>query len=492
MPNTLPITAAELSAVEQELARRHLHDFVRQAWPIVEPDVDFVDNWHIEGLCAHLEAVVRGEISNLLINVPPGCCKSLLTSVFLPAWTWIEQPSARWLFASYGQELSTRDSLRCRSIVTSPWYRDRWGDRFTLMPDQNCKTRYDTDHRGWRIATSVGGRATGEHPDFIIVDDPHNAKQAESAVQRQAALNWWDGTISTRGRARGVRRVVIMQRLHERDLSGHLLESGEWQHICLPMEFEPDRMRPTTLNGWTDRRTEVGELLWPALFDRASVASLTRELGSARAAGQLQQRPPEHYEGAEWPNEYFGASRWFDDWPPEERIVLRVMALDPSKGGHEKSDYSAFVLLALEIGGRMWVDADIQRRDTDRIVRDAFAIGRDFRPDGFGIESNGFQSLLCAPIAERSKRAGFALPIFPIHNNSNKRERIRRLTPYLSRGELRFKRDSPGAELLVDMLREFPGHQYDDGPDALEMAVRLTRKLWSGDDEEVEDEIVSA
>ena len=275
-------------------AEASLAEFIRQAWHVVEPDVEFIDGWHIDAIAAHLEATLNrnGPINNLLMNIPPGCMKSLATSVFFPSWAWIHNPSLRFLCTSYEQSLSTRDSMRCRQIIQSDWYRRRWGDRFKLTGDQNEKTKFENDKRGWRIATSVGGRGTGEHPDVVICDDPHKVKEAESETERQAAIRYWDGTISSRGKVRGVRRIVIMQRLHEDDLSGHILENDaekRWVHICLPMRAEPDRMDPTPL-GWTDPR-EPGELLWEGAFGEGAVSELETDLGTLRAAGQLQQRP---------------------------------------------------------------------------------------------------------------------------------------------------------------------------------------------------------
>src|SRR5262245_20677668 len=208
-----------LQEKQRRRAERSLLEFVRQAWHVVEPDQPFVPGKHIELICAHLEAVTRGEIPNLLINVPPGHCKSLLVCVFWPAWVWAKNPAARFWFSSYGQELSTRDSLRCRNLIRSRWYQDRLGHVYQLVKDQDAKPRYDTDKRGWGLATSVGGRGTGEHPDYLICDDPHNVKESESDAERQAALDWWDGTVSTRGVWIGVRRVIIMQPLHVKDLS---------------------------------------------------------------------------------------------------------------------------------------------------------------------------------------------------------------------------------------------------------------------------------
>src|SRR6516164_8328554 len=154
-----------LDDIDRELASRGLREFVRQAWPVVEPSTPFVPGWHIDAIIEHLEAVSRGQIRNLLINVPPRHMKSLLVSVFWPAWEWIRHPERRWLFSSYGAQLSIRDSVKCRRLIESPWYQRFWGNRFRLTTDQNTKTRFDNDRSGYRIATSVGGAATGEGGD---------------------------------------------------------------------------------------------------------------------------------------------------------------------------------------------------------------------------------------------------------------------------------------------------------------------------------------
>ena len=271
----------EIAAARDEACT--LAQFVRRAWCIVEPHTPYVHNWHIEALCELLESVSRGDTQRLIVNVPPGTMKSLLVSVFWPAWEWAERPGLRYLAASYGSDLSRRDNLRLRGVIASPWYRDYCGLR--LVEDQNTKRRVNTAAGGWRIATSVGGVGTGEHPDRIIIDDPITAANARSLTERQAVLDWFTQTVSTRGVARDSRTVVVMQRFHEQDLAGHLLNMGSWRHVCFPMRFEPERSDPC------DVRTEAGELLWPALFPEAAVRQLERDLGPYGTAGQLQQRP---------------------------------------------------------------------------------------------------------------------------------------------------------------------------------------------------------
>ena len=222
--------------------------FVKLAWPILEPANPLVESWHLDALCDHLQAVTTGGIRNLLINIPPRHMKSLAVCVFWPAWEWITHPHRRFLFASYAMSLSERDSVKCRRLMESQWYQQFWGDRFQLCGDQNTKLRYDNDKAGHRIATSVGGSATGEGGDYVIVDDPHNVIDRESQTLREEALTWWDETMSTRlNDPRSGAKIIVMQRIHEKDLSGHVLEQGGYEHLFLPAEFEPARRCVTTL-----------------------------------------------------------------------------------------------------------------------------------------------------------------------------------------------------------------------------------------------------
>ncbi len=300
-----PSLAAEIN---RELATRRFAEFVRQAWPIVEPATPFVPGWHIDAISEHLEAASRGQIRNLLINVPPRHMKSLLVSVFWPAWEWIRFPERRWLYSSYAAQLSIRDSVKCRRLIESPWYQKHWGSIFALTSDQNTKGRFDNNRSGYRLATSVGGAATGEGGDRIVCDDPHNVQEAESDAIRKATVDWWDVVISTRvNDPKTAVKLVVMQRCHQQDLSGHLLEQGGWEHLCLPAEYEgPGRV---TSIGWSDPRTVHGELLWPERFGPNEIESLKISLGSYAAAGQLQQRPSPSGGG-------LIKRHWFRYWQP--------------------------------------------------------------------------------------------------------------------------------------------------------------------------------
>lgn len=290
-----------------------MHEFIKTFWHCVEPELKFIDGWHIRAICLHLEALYEGVFDSLMVLCPPGAMKSLLCSVFFPAWCWTRDAAWRTMSFSYEQSLSTRDSLRCRQIVRSPLYGKLWPEASALKRDQDVKTRYENSANGWRIASSVGGKGTGEHPRLLACDDSAKAKDAMSERAREAVIEWWDGTVATRGAIHDVRRLVIQQRLHPNDLPGHILknEEDDWVVICLPMRAEPDRMMPTPL-GWTDPR-KPGELLWPEGFPERRVKKVERRLGSSlRIAGQLQQRP-KLLEGGLFKAE------WFKD---EEEIEL--------------------------------------------------------------------------------------------------------------------------------------------------------------------------
>ena len=285
-----------LADTRRILAERSLYQFMRQAWPVIEPGVDFIDGWHLRVICDHLQAVSEGKIRRLIINIPPRHMKSLTAAVSWPAWEWTREPHRKYLFASYAQTLSIRDSAKCRRVITSPWYQKNWGDRFAFSSDTNQKQRFENSETGYRLATSVGAALTGEGGNRICIDDPLNAVDASSIAMRNAANEWFDTSMTTRlNDPKRDAMVVIAQRLHEDDLVGHLLSGegkDEWEILCLPAEFDPEHpIKSRTSLGFVDPRTEKGELLWPERFGRAEIDSLKMALRSYGAAAQLQQLP---------------------------------------------------------------------------------------------------------------------------------------------------------------------------------------------------------
>ena len=293
-----------LNDVQCELAERSFSYFIGQAWSILEPTTPYRHGWHVDAIAEHLEAVSLGQIQNLVINVPPGYMKSLETSVFWPAWEWgpNNHPHLRWISASYSSSLSTRDNNKMRTLIASPWYQKNWGSRFRVTKDNESKV--ENNKTGFRIASSVGGLGTGERVHRTIHDDLLNATDTHSSAMRKQAEDYLRA-MSTRGVSpEDYRQVLIMQRLHEKDPTGFVLQQGGWEHLCLPAEYESKRTiflngvkttvdvkkTPTSI-GWIDPRKKEGEPLWPAMYPRHEIAKLKTALGSYGSAGQLQQRP---------------------------------------------------------------------------------------------------------------------------------------------------------------------------------------------------------
>lgn len=284
-----------LEAIDREFQRREskdsLYAFVKRFWHVVEPGVEFIDNWHIEAICMHLEAVTRREIKRLVINVPFRTAKSTITSVLWPAWVWISDPHHQWLTGSYAEKLAIRDALKTRRLITSPLYRRDYGESFQMTGDQNTKGRYENDKNGYRIAFGMTGGVMGDGANTVLLDDPHDRRGAHSDAERPDTLTTYDEAVVTRlNKPDTDAIVIIMQRLHHLDLSGHVLKQGGWTHLMIPMEFEASRRCVTSL-GWRDPRTYEGELMFPKRFSQTTVDSLKHTLGEYATAGQLQQRP---------------------------------------------------------------------------------------------------------------------------------------------------------------------------------------------------------
>lgn len=286
LPNLVDIDRAMVD-------RYGLRKFVRLAWSQVEP-ATFMSNWHVDLVCDHLEAVNRCEISNLLINIPPGCMKSLTVAVFYPAWVWINDPGHKFIFATYGQDLSDRDAKRHRDLVASPWFQARWGDKCSIGPTQVAQVRYfENSTKGFRLSTSVGGAIMGRHGDTLVLDDPNNTQDAfQGSVEASARFDkshmfWTRGMSTRRANPATTRNIVIAQRLHDADVPGRLKREG-YEVLCLPMRYDPALV---SVPRGVDPRSEPGEMLWPERFPESDVADLEVKLGPLHASAQLQQNP---------------------------------------------------------------------------------------------------------------------------------------------------------------------------------------------------------
>tara|TARA_R100000697_G_scaffold112412_1_gene130037 strand:+ start:423 stop:1700 length:1278 start_codon:yes stop_codon:yes gene_type:complete len=414
--------------------------------------------------------------------------KSISVAVALPAWVWTIMPQKRFLFASYALSLSVRDSVKCRRLIDSQWYKTHFGQTFELTSDQNQKQRFENDKTGYRIATSVDGALTGEGGDIIVIDDPHNVREAESSAVRESVLDWWDQAMQTRlNDPKTGAFVIIMQRVHENDLTGHILkdEYNDWDHLCLPARYEIGHPSPTRSSlGFTDPRTKEGDLLWPERVDEKTLSNLERSLGTYASAGQLQQRPMPKGGGilrAEW---------WVPwDKPDLPDIEYVLQSWDTAFSTNEKTSYSARTTWGVfRMNGQinaivldMWYDR-VTYPELRNIAQESY---EDYEPDAVLIEKKASgQSLL-----QDLRMAG--IPVIPYSPDRDKEARAHAASALLEDGRIYFPSDKKWSKDLIDICAAFPAGDNDDIVDTCTQAWLRLRKGWfvthSTDYEEDED-----
>lgn len=351
--------------IEQDRRRgTSLAQFAKMAWPILEPSTELKWGWALDAICEHLEAVTNGDIRRLLMNVPPGSMKSLLTSVIWTAYEWGPRGLAgnRFLGTAHKQDLAVRDATKCRRLIQSQWYQDRWPIKLTS--DQNAKTKFENDHTGFREAMAFTSM-TGARADRVIIDDPHSVDDANSPVKLATDILTFREALPSRVNNEQSAIVVIMQRLNQADVAASALELG-YEHLCIPMRFEHGRGGVTAI-GWTDPRTVEGELMFPERFPEKQVRELEISLGSFATAGQLQQRPTPRAGGLfklEWfADAFVGAA-------PSR--VKRVRAWDlasTAKKAGNNPDWTVGIRVAREMAtGLFFVEGALRVQQTAGVV----------------------------------------------------------------------------------------------------------------------------
>lgn len=276
--------------IKSSVLRKDLTSFIAKTFQTVDPASEYIHNWHIDLIADRLEKVANGNIKRLIINVPPRSLKSVSVSVSWPAWILGNDPSKKIMVASYSHKLSLKHSLDCRMVIESPWYQELFDDAKIAL-GENEKHKFVTTNRGFRLATSIAGTTTGEGGDILIVDDPHNPTQANSDVQRQKAIDWFSQTFMSRlnDKKKGA-VVLVMQRLHVDDLTGHLLadKSNKWNHLCLPAVF-PDK-RSFSYMG-KRKNVQKGTFLNKNREGEGEIKRVKQELGNYAFSAQYLQNP---------------------------------------------------------------------------------------------------------------------------------------------------------------------------------------------------------
>ncbi len=438
-----------------ESLRSHFSAFIGKCFAAVDPSTPYLHNWHIDAVAEHLEATRRSDITRLIINMPPRALKSVCVSVAWPAWLLGHHPNMRIMAASYSQSLSLRHALDTRLIVSTPWF-ERMFPRFNITHGQNEKHKFVTTERGFRFATSVGGTATGEGGDVLIIDDPLNPIQAASRIEREFASSWFDQTFATRlnDKAHG-RIVVVMQRLHKEDLTGHLLEKGGWEHLCLPAIAETRTIIP--LSGREFIR-EIGDILHPSREGELLLARAKRELGSFGFAAQYQQAPILSDGGmieATWLQTY-------PSTPPLDAFSRITQSWDTAIKAATHHDASVCLTFGEMDGRHYLLDALAIRAEYPQLKRTITELASRYRPNAVLIEDKASGQSLLQDLRRESN-----LNLIPRMPRGDKITRLAAISPMIESGKLLLPRHSTWLTDFLQELLNFPHAPHDDYVDAL-------------------------
>jgi predicted phage terminase large subunit-like protein len=438
-----------------------LKGFVKEAWRVLEPSTPFVDNWHIDAICLHLEAVSRGEINRLLINVPPGSSKSLIVSVLWPAWEWAEiDAGLRYLSTSFNITNVVRDSRKMRDLVASNWYQTLWPH---VVLDRQGELSYSNTATGNREGVAFRS-LTSKRGDRLLIDDPHSTETAESDAERETAARMFrEGALDRLNDIERSAIVVIMQRLHMDDVSGVIETMPEqgFVHLMIPMRFEAER-RCSTRIGWIDPRTMDGELMDKVRFPEIAMQKLETGKGDYAWAGQYQQRPAPR-EGGIFPVDLIKIETGSPAGGEE------VRGWDIAGSTRKTSPYTAGVRLKRLPNGDIWI-VDCARGRLKIAAAEALIVDTA-NEDGVRVKQSLPQDPGQAGLSQKnqlaSKLEGLNFRFSP--ETGSKEDRAIPIASQVQAGKVFMVRGLWNIALIEEM-RNFPSGSFKDQVDALSRA----------------------
>jgi len=476
---------AELAVHEIAQAEQHLYSFARQAWAILNPGTPFMRNWHIRLICEYLMLVTRGLCTRLILNMPPRYMKSFLVSVMWPAWEWTQDPSTRSLFISYSGALSKLHSNYRRKLISSDWYRERWGHKVVLAPDHNRLADFMNSYGGIMYSTSIEGTATGMGGNRIIIDDPTNPKEAISDAKREFANSWFHDTAISRLDDKINGAIVLMQqRLHPFDMTGYLtdlsapeldgyvLEKNGWTLLRIPLIAESDAeiVFPITKKVYQIRE---GDLLWPEREGPDQIQEYKRD--PVVFSSQFQQRPTTG-RGTVFQEEWFNG-QYYDRIPVNPDAW--ILSLDTTYKDSAGSDFVCLGVWAWK-GPNMYLDHLVRERLSFtaclNVIREVLAAYPNISSKLIEESANG-----AGIIDVLHTEIGGLIPIRP---SGSKLSRAQAVTPFFQSKNVFIKM----AHWTHDYVREmilFDGststkHKKDDQVDMTTMAVEYMQRTFGG------------
>lgn len=448
-----------LYQINKELAEREYYDFFLQAWPILEPTTPLDNNWHIKYLCdtlqLEIERIARGEkkTTDIIINIPPRSLKSTIVTIFLNAWAWSRWPHLKFIATSYGGDLAVELAAKTRRVIDSDWYRRNWLKTVRFSDDQNTKSRFENTAGGVRKSVGVGGALTGSGADCLIFDDPLNPQEAHSEAERNNCLTWFKETAYSRLNNQEVGlRIVIMQRLHEEDLTGYILanQPGKWRLFCLPASDEYHISPPELKAHYQDG------LFFPTRFSRLVLEAAKQTLATYGYAGQMGQSPAPDGGGVI-------KLDWLKFYKTAPDIIQTFWSWDCAVKKGESNDFSVGVKLGEGEDHKYYV-LDLLRGKWEypELKRLIQVHGEQSGISGVLIEDKSSGQQLIQDL-----RRNTGLNILAFESDRDKIMRATLASPVMESGRLCIPENAPWLPDFMAELAYFPNGKHDDQVDAL-------------------------
>lgn len=450
--------------IERQRYSESLTAYARTAWPLLEPVTPLHTGRYFDALCEHLTAVTTGEIKRLIINVMPRIGKSSLVAVLWPTWEWARDgATSRWMFASYAEDLSIRDSVRRRQVMQSEWYRRYWGNEVQFSADVNLKDEYVSTHTGAMFSTWIGG-GTGRGGKRLVIDDPHSPKKALSDSERETAIHYIRNVLISRLDNPVTDSIVmILQRLHENDAAGEFLADGGWTHLDLQAEAEERTVitMPVSKTEWT---REAGDLLESERFPKDVLDRIRREMGTAAYSAQYQQRPAPKGGVLFQPG-------WWQFYKTAPAFDLVVLSVDCAFKDFKTSDY-----VSLQVIGFTGAKAYILDKQTEHLGYTATkAAIRSLRARYPQISHTLIEDAANGPavIEELSREFAGVIAVKP---EGGKTARAQASTADVEAGNVYLPEDAEWTLGWITVFAKFPLVKHDDDVDAFTQALNWMRR----------------
>jgi len=469
------------AAIHRNLLEAELSDYVRETWPILNPATTFLDNWHIPLICDYLTLISSGKLTRLIINIPRRYMKSTMVSINWPTWEWTQYPSQKWMFASYAYGLSVKHSLARRRIIESDWYKSKWGNIIQLSSDENQQNFYTNTQAGSMLATSMTGTALGLGGNRLVIDDPVDPEEARSRVQRETANREFDQKFygSLDDKINGA-IVIIMQRLNEEDLTGHvsgikssdfnsyLLKSNGWTVLRIPAEAEDTEEIRFPFHPEMNFERKRGDILWPTREGSIQLES-TKQTLRWGYAGQYQQRPTAE-EGGIFKRKWITENFYKED--PRtlcKKLDRIIQSWDCSFKDLDSSDYVVGTVWGMKDADIYLLDWTRDKLDLPGTISEIHSTSKAWPRSRLKLVEDSANGPAVIQVLKKKIQGLVAVST----RSESKDSRAVAVTPLYEAGNVHYPDPSIRATVktLIDEVCDFPNGSYDDFVDSMDQAL---------------------